>query len=250
MSKKKKLSQADQAAREREVLAAPPDMSNQAVRQLMSPEFEQMSNLDASAVALMLQEIVRGQNSLLARYDETNIQIAAIRERQDRADKEIAERLASQQAFIQEVLDRAESLKRVGEAQDKMIANGVAQWQQAVNQARADKIAKDLAFKEQLAREPKVTIVSAGQLVTTMQHGQQVARIIPEEVHIKGIHWRLPIGRAIEVPQSIATYLEQRKASQEETAKRAELLGQQMEATEMAKKWSEIEGSKTDPMPI
>jgi hypothetical protein len=249
MARKKKLSPAEQAAREAEILKSPPDMSNETIKTLMSPEFEKMSNLDASQVALLLQEIVRGQNSLLANAQQTTVEIARIRERQDQADKEIAERLAEQKKFVEEVLDRAESLKRSGLENDKLIAKGAAQYQEAVVKARADKIAKDLLFKERLMKEPKVLVVSPGQLVTTMENGQQVARIIPEEVHIKGVHMRLPVGVPIELPQTIADYIAERRKSQQETAQRAALLSKNLESSKLAEEWNKIEGSRTDAMP-
>ena len=249
--KSKKLHPADQAAREAEALNSVIRTDGQgehpAVQALMSPEFEKMTNLDASQIALLLQEIVRGQNSLL---QQNSAQILQIRERQDQIDKDMAERFESQQKFIEEVLDRAEDLKRTGLENDKLIAQGVAQYQKAKENATANLVAKNLALEKALALQPKVMVVSSGQLVTTMEHGQQVAKIIPEEIRIRNKRWVLPIGRAIEVPQSVADIMSQRKASQTETFKRQELLGQNLEATKLAEEWNKIEGSQTENMPL
>jgi hypothetical protein len=247
--KSKKLSAAEQQAREIEVLNRPADTSNEAVKALLSPEFERMSNMDAAGIALLLQEIVRGQNSLLARYDETNIEIARIREKQEKVDQEIAERLEANKKFIEEVLDRAESLKRTGEAHDKLVAQGVAAYQQAKINATADIAAKNLMFDQKLASDEKVTVMWPGQLVTTMEHGQQVVKIIPEEVRIRHRVWVYPPGQAVEVPKTVAQFLDQRRASQQETAKRQELLSRNLESTKLAEEWSKIGGSKTDAMP-
>jgi paraquat-inducible protein B len=252
--KSKKLSTAEQAAREAEMLGRPINPSGEgepeAIKALMSPEFEKMSNLDAAQVALLLQEIVRGQNSLLANYEQTNVQIARIMERQDQVDREIAERMEEQKKFVEDVLDRAESLKRTGEAQDKLIAQGLAQYEQARQTAVAKRATKNLAFRETLKNEPKVVVISPGQLVTTMDHGHQVTKIIPEEVRIADLRWVLPPGIPVEVPQTVAGVLEQRRASQIETHKRAELLGKNLEATKLAEEWSKVGGSKTEPMPL
>ena len=252
--KSKKLSAAEQAAREAEILGKPINPTgegeHEAIKKLMSPEFERMSNLDAAQVALMLQEIVRGQNSLLARYDETNVEIARIRERQDQADREIAARLEANQKFIEEVLERAEDLKRTGAENDKLIANGVAQFQEARSKAVASKAAKNIAFRQKVNSEPKVLVISPGQLVTTMEMGSQVAKIIAEEVRIADMRWVLPPGVPVEVPQTVAAVLAERRASQIETAKRAELLSRNLETTKLAQEWSKIEGSKTEPMPM
>ena len=196
MPRKKKLSAADQAQKEAEALASTIRTDGQgehpAVQALMSPEFEKMSNLDASQIALMLQQIIRGEMSLISQ--QNNIQIAQLRERQDQADREIAERFESQQKFIEEVLDRAEKIQRTGEAKDQLIANGVAEYTKAKHNAVAEMTMSNLAFRKKLNSEKKVPYISPGQLVTVMENGQQVPRIIPEEVHIKDIHMRIPAG--------------------------------------------------------
>lgn len=248
--KPKKLSAAEQAAKEAEILSAPIDTSNQVVNALMSPEFEKMSNLDASQIALMLQELVRGQNSLLANAESNTFEIARLRERQDKADREIAERLEANQKFVEEVMDRAEGLKRTGAEHDKLIANGVAMYNEARSKAIANRAAKNIAFRQKMASEPKKMVISGGQLVTTIEHGQQVTKILPEEVRIADMRWVLPPGIPVEVPETVAGVLEQRRVSQIETSKRQGLLSKHMEATKLAEEWSKIEGSKTDQMPL
>jgi len=132
MPRKSKLHPTDQAAREAEALNSVIREDGQgehpAIQALMSPEFEKMSNLDASQIALFLQEIVRGQASLLQQNSD---QILQVRERQDQIDKDVTARFDAQQKFIEEVLNRAEDLRRTGLEQDKLIAQGVAQYQQA-----------------------------------------------------------------------------------------------------------------------
>jgi len=248
---RKKLAPADQMAREAETLNKPINPTgegeDEAIKALLSPDFERMSNLDASEVALLLQQIVRGQNSLM---EQNSIQIAQIRERQDQIDKRLSDELESNRKFIEEVLDRAESLKRTGLENDKLIANGVAQYEQAKQKAVAKRAVKNIQFHDQIRKEPKVMVISPGQLITTMEHGQQVARIIPEEIRIADMRWVLPPGVPIEVPQTVAGIMDQRRASQIETFKRQEMLSKHMEATELAKEWAKVEGSKTEPMPI
>lgn len=250
MPKKKKLSPAEQAAREEAILNAPADTSNETIKALLSPEFEKMSNLDASQIALLLQELVRGQTSLLANAQANSIEIARLRERQDQADRDIAERLEQQNKFVEEVMDRAEKLKRSGDEQDKLIANGAQMYQKARQEAVAKRATKNILLRKKINDEEKVMVVSPGQLVTTMDHGQQVAKIIPEEVRIADMHWVLPPGVPVNVPKTVAGVLEQRRASQIETAKRAELLGKNMEAGKLAEAWRNVEGSKTEQMPI
>lgn len=251
MPRKKKLSPAEQAQRETEALNSSVRIDgageHPVVKALLSPEFEQMSNMDVSGIALVLQEIVRGQNSLLARYDETSIEIARLRERQDQADREIAERLAGQQKFIEEILDRAESLKRTGLEHDKLIAEGVAIYEKAKHTAAAQIASSNLAFEQKLASEEKVMVVSPGQLITTMEGGQQVAKIIAEEVRIKHKVWIFPPGIPVFVPKTIADFLAQRRSSQIKTNKLQDILSKKLEASKLAEEWNKI--GETDAMP-
>ena len=251
MTKKKNLSPAEQERKEQEALASIINIDGHgehpAVQALMSPEFERMTNMDASQIALMLQQLVRGQNSML---EQNSTQIAKLLERQDQIDRRLADELETNRKFIEEVLERAESLKRTGIEQDKLIANGMIAYQKAKESAVANLVMKNLAFEETLATQPKVTVVSSGVLITTMEHGQQIAKIIPEEIRIRNKTWILPIGRAIEVPQVVAEVMAQRRASQVETSKRRELLERNLESSKLAEAWNKIEGSKSEPMTI
>ena len=83
-----------------------------------------------------------------------------------------------------------------------------------------------------------------------MEHGQQVSRIIPEEIRIRNKRWVLPVGRAVEVPQVVSDIMIQRRASQDETFKRQDLLSKNLEATKLAEEWNKIGGSTTDAMPL
>jgi ClpP class serine protease len=247
--KSKKLSAAEKAAREAEILNAPIDTSNKAIEALMSPEFEQMSNLNAAQIALIIQQVVRGEMSLVAQQNQE--QIARIYERQEAIDKRVAEELAANRKFVEDVLDRAErTVKRTGEEHDKLIAQGLAQYEQARQTAVAKRAVKNMQFRQKINSEPKVMVISPGQLVTTMEHGHQVTKIVAEEVRIADMRWVLPPGIPVEVPKTVAGVLEQRRASQIETAKRAELLGKNLEATKLAEEWAKVEGSKTEPMPL
>jgi hypothetical protein len=60
----------------------------------------------------------------------------------------------------------------------------------------------------------------------------------------------VPPGVPVEVPATVAGILEQRRASQIETHKRAELLSRNLEATKLAEEWAKVPGSKTEPMPL
>ena len=126
----------------------------------------------------------------------------------------------------------------------------MAQFQEARSKAVASRAAKNIAFRQKIKDEPKVMVISPGQLITTMDHGHQVTKIMAEEVRIADMRWVLPPGVPVEVPVTVAGVLAQRRASQIETGKRQEMLGKHMEATKLAEEWAKVEGSKTEPMPL
>jgi hypothetical protein len=237
---------------EEEILNRPIDTTgndpNPAVNALMSEEFIQMSNFDASQIALVLQQIVRGQNSLLAMAKENSEEIIRLKERQERIDKEAAARHAAQKDEIADILNKAEKLKAKGDKKDKIIATGVKQYQKAVQNARASKTVDRLAFEKKLAAEPQEYVVAHGQLVTTIENGQQVAKILPEEIRIKHKVWYLQPGVPTKVPASVAATLRARYASQEQTNKLKDMLSKQMHANKLAQEWNAAKGAGSMPI--
>lgn len=246
MPRKKKVT-----INEEEILNRPVDTDgsdpNPAVNALMDEDFIKMSNFDASQIALVLQQIVRGQNSLLSLAQQNSEDIARLKEKQALIDKEAEARFASQRNEIEEILNKSEKLKATGEHKDKIIAQGVQQYQLAKQNARASKAVDKLAFEQKLAAEPQEYVVSPGQLITTMQGNQQVARIIPEELRIKHKVWYFQPGVPTKVPASVAATLRARRAGQEQTGALKEILGKHMEASKLAQKWNEHKGSGTMP---
>jgi ribosomal protein L18E len=219
------------------------------VNALMSDDFLKGSNFDASQIALLLQQLVRQNQSLLANIETQGVEIARLREKQAQVDQEVAERLESSKRETQEILDKATKLKQTGNKKDKTIAKGVQMYQRAVNLAKANRVTDNLLFERQLREMPKETIVSPGTLMTVMENGSQVAKIFPEEVRIKHKVWYLQPGVQTEVPKAVADMLRTRRQSQAETSKRQQLLTQHKEASKLAHEWNSIEGSKTLDMP-
>ena len=219
------------------------------VNALTDAKFIEGSNFEVSQIALLLQQLVRGQQSLLANYEQTNIEIAKLRERQDQIDKQTAERFTAQQGEIADILNRAEKLKLTGDKRDKVIAKGVRMYEKAKADAIANKAVDRLAFDRLLASQPKEIVVSPGRLETVIENGAQVPKMFPEEIRIKHRVWYLQPGVATEVPKAVADILRQRSASDAETNKRKALLSKHLEASVLASEWNKVEGSRTDSMP-
>lgn len=252
MPRKSKSTSTSNTNKEIEQLNKPVDMAggnpDPAINALVSDDFLKATNFDATEIALMLQQIVRGQNSLLTLAQENSEAITRLKARQDQIDIEAEKRAIAQRKEIEEILDQAESKRATGEKKDKIIAQGVQQYQLAVQNARANKTVDKLQFEQALAREAKETVVSPGQLVTVREGQQIVSKVIPEEVRIKHKIWLLQPGVPTVVPTSVADMLRRRRASEAQTAELKNMLGKHMQANKLAQEWNKKSGSGSMPL--
>lgn len=239
-----------------EVLASPVNPTGQgedpAVRDLLSSKFVEGSNAEALNIALAIQQIVKGQNSLLENQDRFADDLRRIHQRMDEMDKTADRWNTDREAFVQEVLDRADTLKANGLEKDRIVAKGGIEFQHAVEAARAEQVSQNAAFEMDLARMPKVTVVSPGELVMLTEGGRSVARIMNETVKIKHKKWVLPVGKAVEVPKVVADVLNERRKLQEETAARERVLSANVDNATLEKEWRAINNrynSTTDTLP-
>ncbi len=219
-----------------------------AVNALVSDDFLTLKNIDAAQIALILQDIVRGQQSLMSLAQDNADAIVRLKERQDKIDLEAEARAATQRKEIEEILDQAQSLKATGVKKDEIIAKGVKQYQAELQKARAGQAVDRLAFERKLAAEKQETVVSPGQLITVREGQQLVSKLIPEEVRIKHKVWLLAPGVPTLVPASVADMLRRRHKSQEETNQLKEMLGKHMEANKLAHAWNKQKGSGNMPL--
>ena len=249
MARKRKSSKDEQAAFEQEQANRPINPTGegevQAVKDLLSPEFEQMSNFDATQIALALQEILRGQKSLLANQDTMGLEIARLKEHQDKVDERIAQAESRRNKEIEDILERSSKLVATGDKKDRIVAKGAQLYQQARQQAVASQSVVKLQFEEQLRLMPKETIVSPGVWIQTRE-GQ---RLDPEEVRIKHKVWLLQPGVPTEVPKAVGDVIRDRRKSQTQTSQMKQALGKQQEQSKLAQEWSKLDG-KASPMPL
>lgn len=216
-----------------------------AVKAVLSDDFVQGTNLEATEIAVALQQILRGQQA-------QGLELAKINQRMNRMDEEALARDKEQKKYIENVLNKAERLKATGAEKDKIMADGIALAQNEFTKARAKIASNALAFEEELKNMPTETVVSPGELVTVMENGQQVSKIMDEVIRIKHKTWVLPPGQAVQVPKIVADRLRQIRRGQEEQRLRKQALSENLEAEKLAKKWREIDGrySKSEAMPV
>lgn len=191
------------------------------------------SNLEAVEIAMALQQIIRGQDSLLANQTSMGEEIARIKQHMAEVDEATEKYNTDQKKFIEDVLSQAESLKVSGDAKDKLIANAAQTTAKAMAEARANIVNDRLKFEEDLSKMPKVTIVSAGVPEIVNINGHMEMRVFPEEIRIKHKVWRLPPGQPVSVPEIVSKAIEQRRKSQQETYERQAAMQKNLEQGEL-----------------
>jgi hypothetical protein len=215
---------------------------DQVVRDLLSKDFAKASNLDAVEIALALQAIIRGQDSLLEQVKQSGEigrkaaeEIAHIKEHMALVDQTLESYQNDQQKFIQDTLDRAEKLRKSGDDKDKIIAGAAIDYQNEIKMAGAKNASDLMKFHEEIEKGPKEIVVSSGKFEMATVNGHLEAKLFNEEVRIKDRVWILIPGVPTEVPVFVADALRQRRKQEMETKEReATLSGMNNSAQKVA----------------
>lgn len=203
--------------------------------------FEKKTNLEAFEIALALQNIVRGQNSLLANQEKMSEQIAKMRKRMAEMDAQAEKWENDRQRFIDEVTARADRVRLTEAGQEQARAKAGIDLVEATRLARADITISREKYDTWLKTQPLETVVSPGKVVTVTENGAQVAKLIPEEVRIKHRTWIFRPGIPTDVPKPIADVLRSRRLSEEETRERMAVMAKNYESSELERRMKEID---------
>jgi DNA polymerase III delta prime subunit len=234
---------------------------DQVVKDLLDKNFASKSNLEVADIALALQRVLDGQNSLLeltkqntAEGRKAREEIERFKERMDRVDKVLQAFDNDKEKFIQDVLNEARSKIATGSEKDRIIAKGSLDMQQAMKEAAAANAADLIRFHSEVPKMPKVMVVSPGQLEMVSVQGHLEAKLFREEVRIKDMVWYLDPGKPTMVPEIVAKELERRRLQEQETAERKALMApMNMKAKEVAERQQEISrkyGSSMENVPV
>lgn len=216
-----------------------------AVRAMLSEDFVKGSNKDALDIALALQQLVRGQNSIMDNQTQLSGEVARLRQRMDEMDKTAEKYEADRVGFIQEVLDKAQGLK---DPTNKTLVKGMNEFSDALAKAQAEAVHSKLHLIEVLKTMPKETVLSPGELVTVSgQGGQPTIQIMNEIVRIKDLEWVIPAGIPTEVPQVVAEILRNRRQSEQETKARQEVMAKNLSDDQLKTQWNEINSKFSSP---
>lgn len=210
------------------------------------------TNRERLEASLQLQKLIRQDAALLGSSDpELREEVRRLRRNADAMDEAEKEWNQDRHKFVNETIQRAEKHKPVGEEAEREKAKAAKMLRHYIQQAKADKISKQMQLKERLRTMPKRKINVTGKFVGRKVNGQPQKVLEPDVVNIMGIQYVLEPG-VQEVPELIAQRYEQMLESREENRKRKELLeGGRMEAGPLEQKMIEIDqqyGTRREPL--
>ena len=218
-----------------------------AIQAAASPEFATMSNAEAFQVALAIQELVRGQASILSNQKDLSENLSRVEARMRKYDEDARKWDEDRQKFLDDINQRADKL-RVTEPSKRgeMVAQVMDEDRRAQEAARALHQTNTLKFKAMIENSPKVKIISPGILETGRIGDQPITRIVPEVIRIKNFEWKLPPGVAVEVPDFVARRFEEIQRGRAELEERQSALsadrnqGAMSEAAEVSREMARI----------
>ena len=229
----------------------------QAIKDMLSNEFVTMPDAKAVDVALALQQIILGQASLLNRIDEQAEHINKIRVQMNKYDEDSRKWNENNKKFLEDIEQRSSNLRVTGDRLEKIQAQAAKINSDAYRSAHA-KVATDrLMFVDELRRMPRVIVTSPGVPILSADSSGQPALVIePEEVRIKNYVWILKPNIPTEVPICVQRILENRRASEAETAERKSVLSldggfnSRNEIGNVNKAWRDIDQKYSAPTEV
>lgn len=213
------------------------------IKALVSDEFVKASDSDALDVALLLQQVIRGQNSLLGKQDEMSEQLNKLRGRMDSFDRAAKAWETDREKFLSGVDERAEGL-RIDDpkAKERLIAKEAQNIQMEIQKQRARNSVDKLQFQQNIEAQEKVIIVSPGVWETVNLNGviQQVCE--PETIKIRHLAWTLQPNVPTSVPKLVADEFYSRQRIRSDSNERKALLNANtiQDSTIVAQKWAEL----------
>lgn len=258
MSSKKRLNRIEQAQHESEILDSQVRLDgvgeDKAIQELLSDKFVEATDSEALDTALALQQLIRGQNSVLEMLQGQGEAITKLKERMDKYDRDAQRWEQDRSGFLEEIQAKAESLRITDEDKKaKLIAKAGQHVQQEIQKAVAAKAVDDVQFTAWLESQPKVTVTSPGKPTQVNQNGVIVTVMEPEIIRIRNKSWTLMPNIPTDVPKPVADEFFSRQKIQQETGERQKILNANspLDNVVMAQKWGEINkrfGSQTEIM--
>ena len=196
-----------------------------AVKALKDDSFLEMGDSEALEIALQLQRLLRGQDSLLEKVAKVDKNAQKMSDEMSKLRARTAEMEAFAKTFDEKRAhyqdkwrDRSESVP--ADVRARAQAEAANQVQQIAQHLRANKNVDDLKKKAFMTDAPTITINRPG-VATPTPTGVVME---PEIINLNGMQYIIPPNQEIEVPQPVADYLEQQDRDREASRERKILL--------------------------
>lgn len=199
----------------------------------------EMSNVEATKVALQLQHLVRGENSLIAQQ-QTEL-MNRLMEKMEIMDRVAARWEEDRVRFNEQITSMADRLRLSEAGQEQARAQAGIDLAKATQEARASMVMDKQRYDTFLAHEPQVTVVSPGVVTLVTENGAPSAKLLPEEIRVKHRRFVLPPGIPVSLPQSIAEVYQSRTLSRAETQEREAVLKMNLESGKLEERMREID---------
>ena len=213
------------------------------IQAVLSDDFANAKNSEAIEIALMLQQLIRGQNSMLSQQEQLNEELNKLRGRMDGYDKDAKKWNDNREDFIKEQLEKAEDL-RISDPKERerLLAREAQHVQATIQKKMAENAVEKMRFDGLLKSMPTEIILPMGRIVTVNDNGVVQQRVESEVIKIKHRTWVLQPGVPTEVPKLVADEWKARNKMQMENAERKALLNANAPKDNMvvAQKWGEI----------
>lgn len=205
----------------------PKGTNDPVVEALIADDFVSKKDSETLDIALQLQQLIGGVNSLVAgqQSDRENFgrAIEALRARIEAAEETQRKFEENREKWYEEVMARApitnDPLKK-----EKLQMKGAELIQKAYADARAQSAVAKVEFERQLKSGPREVIMSPGVVEMIQVNDQPQMKVFAEVISLKGHKWILQPGVPTEVPKIVAERYRQMQQGKEEAQRRSDAM--------------------------
>jgi len=199
--------------------------NHRAVKALESDEFLTMPDTEALDVALVLQQILQGQDSILDRMNKYDKHQASLADSVTNLRQHHAEQQEAVRRWENDRAKLVDEWRAVADAvpadvREKAQATAMNDVKTSMQYAKAEAAANNIKFKAALANTPTVKVKRTGTIVQTPK-GIEVQ---PEIVRLGPATYIFPPNEEVEVPIQVKEQLDNRDKQKAEYEARAEVL--------------------------
>lgn len=241
------------------VVSGMEEQAVQAIKTLDPGKVDPKEKLD---IALRLEHIVNGMGSILSKmdgYDQTAVQLRDdLRNAYAKIDRLEAAMDSWQNKEQEWRVGMVEATAKVDPAtRQQATAKAMQELSATTAAVKANADLQRVSFAQQIKDEPQVTVTAPGKILMIRSQGQPGSHPVrmPTIISINGLTWRLPAGRPVKVPMTVAKRLEDMMIEEECLEARKSLLspnakGRYGEDVDIAVQWQAIGdkyGSPAEP---